>query len=226
VRINTDQGNLDLDFRKSDGVTDTSVWKSQFLGYSDTSLSQTVILQPSEYMYVQYKLDGPTGYSLYSTLTKQQFTKLAGGAGGSSSVYYLMSSISTFNSGVTVGTTPSLIMSQDLTSFYDASTRLILCDTSITINTNIPGGTKIYSYLACTDQPQGAGNFYTSTPAVCIFNKTSATSAGGATASINLCLSKNTHFNDTYKQMNLYIYTSANTFGYESSESQLRLVAI
>jgi hypothetical protein len=81
VRINTDQGNLDLDFRKSDGVTDTSVWKSQFLGYSDTSLSQTVILQPSEYMYVQYKLEGPTGYSLYSTLTKQQFTRLAGGAG-------------------------------------------------------------------------------------------------------------------------------------------------
>jgi hypothetical protein len=82
VRLNTDQGNLDVDFRKFNGATDSSVWRSQFLGYTDTSMSQTVILQPSEYMYVQYSLDGPTGYNLYSTLTRQQFTKLAGGSGG------------------------------------------------------------------------------------------------------------------------------------------------
>jgi hypothetical protein len=76
VQIDAAAGNWDVDFRKYNGATDTSVWRSKAANYEIGSYSHSVLLRPLEYMYVQYAISGPTGYNVSSPNTHIQFTRL------------------------------------------------------------------------------------------------------------------------------------------------------
>ncbi len=235
VRLNTDQGNLDVDFRKSDGVTDSSVWRSQFLGYSDTSMSQTVLLQPSEYMYVQYMLEGPTGYSLYSTLTKQQFTKLAGGGGvgvtgptgpagggggGTVTFPYILdnvntrsnATISTFSSFSALFTDESSVSQfYDLTPALDSDTQMVTLDASVTLGA-VTTINQLYVYAICNSAADGSGSTLNATSTMSIFTRLGAISGTDRIiAPINLTLKRDVHFDATRKYVQLYLAASSAT---------------
>jgi hypothetical protein len=78
VQIAAQQGNWDVEFRRFHTVTgnDTGIYRSYTLVYDVNSYHQTIYLRPSEAFYVQYNIEGPTGYYLSSTATKIQITRL------------------------------------------------------------------------------------------------------------------------------------------------------
>jgi hypothetical protein len=77
LQLSAAQGVWDIDIRKYNGVSDVSAWRSQINAVGDVnSLNHTVLLRPSDYMYVNYTISGPTGYTVSSQQTKVQFTRL------------------------------------------------------------------------------------------------------------------------------------------------------